>query len=126
MPKNNDNILNIARTDLLNATKRVAVCSNQATSQIILKLSFNQLVISAQDLDFSISAHETLSCDYSGDPMEIAVKSNFFIDILTNLPYDQVSIKLKDSGKPMLILPVEKDDQNELISVLLMPMIINY
>lgn len=126
MPKNNDNILNIGRTDLLNATKRVAVCSNQATSQIILKISFNQLVISAQDLDFSISAHETLSCDYSGDPMEIAVKSNFFIDILNNLPYDQVSIKLKDSGKPMLILPVEQDDQNELISVLLMPMIINY
>jgi DNA polymerase III, beta subunit len=126
IPKGNTNILTIGRVDLLNAIKRVAVCSNQATSQIILKLSYNQLSISAQDPDFSISAHETMTCDYSGDPMEIAVKANFFIDILGNLPYEQIAIKLKDSSKPMLIVPLDQTGDNEMISVLLMPMVIHY
>lgn len=126
MPTNNTNILTANRVDLFNASKRVAVCSNQATSQIILKISENNIMLSAQDPDFSTSAHETMSCEYSGEAMEIGVKANFFINILSNLPYEQINIKLKDATKPILILPVEREEENEMISVLLMPMIINY
>ena len=52
IPKNNQNKLLINRLDFLNSTRRIAVCSNQASSQVKLKLSYNQLVISAQDNDF--------------------------------------------------------------------------
>ena len=60
IPKNNENVITVNRAELLNATKRVAVCCNQATSQIVYKLSPNCISISAQDLDFSMSAQETL------------------------------------------------------------------
>jgi DNA polymerase-3 subunit beta len=42
-----------------------------------LKISGNQLVVSAQDIDFSISAVERLNCSYEGDEMEIGFKSSF-------------------------------------------------
>ncbi len=56
IPKNNTNKMTIGRAELLNVVKRIAVCSNQISSQIKQKLSFNQVLISAQDLTFSMSA----------------------------------------------------------------------
>ena len=125
IPKNNTNFLTAVRTDLLNASKRVAVCSNQATSQLIFKLSQNKLEISAQDLDFSISAQETVPCEYEGMPMEIGFKSTFLIEILSNLPYDQICIKLADPNRAALIQPSVQTEPDEEICALLMPMRIN-
>ena len=125
IPKNNTNIVSVARTEVLNASKRVAVCSNQATSQIIFKLSQNKLDISAQDIDFSMSAQETVNCEYEGLPMEIGFKSTFLIEILSNLPYDQICIKLADPNRAALIQPAIQSEPEEEICALLMPMRIN-
>ncbi|MCK9305460.1 MAG: DNA polymerase III subunit beta [Bacteroidales bacterium] len=125
IPKNNQNKLLINRLDILNSTRRIAVCSNQASSQVKLKLSYNQLVISAQDIDFSISANERLSCQYDGDPMEIGFKSTFLIEILSNLPYNNISLELSDPARAALILPAENTDASEEILALLMPMMVS-
>ncbi len=124
IPKNNTNKLIIGRQEFLNATKRVAVCSNQASSLIKLQLLYNQLTISAQDLDFSISAVETLTCQYDGDPMEIGFKSPFLIEILNNLPYSEVSLEMADPTRAALILPADNNDPSEDILALIMPMMV--
>ncbi len=126
IPKNNTNVLTINRAELLNATKRVSVCSNQATGQIVFKLAPNQLTIKAQDLDFSMSAQENVTCDYEGDPMEIGFKSTFLIEILGNLTYDQICIRLADPNRAALIQPAVQTEPDEEICALLMPMRINY
>ncbi len=126
IPKNNENVITVSRTELLNATKRVAVCCNQATSQIVYKLSANCISISAQDLDFSMSAQETLGCEYDGVPMEIGFKSTFLIEILGNLGYDQICIRLSDPNRAALIQPAVQTEPDEEICALLMPMRINY
>lgn len=125
IPKNNNNIISIARNELLNASKRVAVCSNQATGQIIFKFSQNRMEITAQDLDFSMSAQETLTCEYEGTPMEIGFKSTFLIEILSNFPYDTICIKLADPNRAALIQPAVQSEPEEEICALLMPMRIN-
>ncbi|MBQ2243897.1 MAG: DNA polymerase III subunit beta [Bacteroidales bacterium] len=121
IPKNNPNKLVINRVALLNAVKRVAVCSNQSTSHIKLSLSFNKLVISASDTNFSMSAHETLDCTYEGDEMHIGFKSTFLAEILNNLPYEEVSIELSDPTRAGLILAAGETDPEEVICSLLMP-----
>ncbi len=125
IPKNNSNVLTVPRADILNATRRVAVCSNQATSQIIFKLTQNNLEISAQDTDMSMSAKETVLCEYEGNPMEIGFKSTFLIEILNNLPYDQICFRLADPNRAALIQPLVQSDPQEEICALLMPMRIN-
>jgi hypothetical protein len=62
IPQNNSNVLQIDRVQLLNTVRRVSVCSNKASNHIKLELQGGQLTISAQDLGFSIAAHETLAC----------------------------------------------------------------
>ena len=122
IPKNNTNIVTIGRSELLNASKRVAVCSNQATGQLIFRLSQNSIVISAQDVDFSMSAQERISCEYDGAPMEIGFKAVFLNEILSNLPYDQICIKLADPNRAALIQPAVQSEPDEEICALLMPM----
>ena len=125
IPKNNTNVITVNRAELLNATKRVAVCSNQATGQVVYSLSENNLKIIAQDLDFSMSAQETVSCEYEGSPMEIGFRSSFLIEILGNLSYDQICIRLSDPNRAALIQPAVQTEPDEEICALLMPMRIN-
>jgi len=125
IPKSNINKLSINRQDLLNSLRRVSVCSNQASSLIKLTISYNQLVVSAQDLDFSISAQERLNCQYEGEPMEIGFKSTFMIEILANFPHTDVSLELSDPTRAALILPLENSDPNEEITALIMPMMVS-
>lgn len=125
IPKNNTNKLFIDRLELYNTLKRVSVYSNQASNLIKLKLSANELVISAQDIDYSISAHETLNCQYGGDPMEIGFKSVFLIEILSNINSEEVVLELSDPTRAGLLLPKESDNENEDLLMLLMPMMIN-
>jgi DNA polymerase-3 subunit beta len=89
-----------------------------------LKITENKLEVSAQDLDFSVKADERVSCQYSGEEIEIGFKSTFLSDILSNLTSTNVLIKLADANRAGLILPVEKGDENEDILTLLMPMMI--
>ncbi len=125
IPKNNTNKLTINRQDFLNSLRRVSVCSNPASSLIKLKMTYNQLVISAQDLDFSTASNETLNCQYDGDHMEVGFKSSFLIDILTNLPYTDISLEMSDPSRAALILPSGNSDKDEEILALIMPMLVS-
>jgi DNA polymerase-3 subunit beta len=124
IPTNNDSKVLIDRLELLNAVRRVSVCSNQASNLIKLSVSNNNIVVSAQDLDFSVSAHERVNCRFDGDGIEIGFKSTFLCEILANLPSANVSLELADPTRAGLILPVEKEDENEETLALLMPMTI--
>ena len=77
--------LTIDRVEFYNTIKRVSFFSNQASNLIKLNVAGNQLTISAQDIDFSISAVEKLSCEYEGDEIEIGFKSDVAL-ILISVP----------------------------------------
>jgi DNA polymerase-3 subunit beta len=124
IPVNNENKLVIDRMRFLNTIKRVSVFSNQASNLVRLKLKGNKLTVSAQDIDFSTSAYEDLACQYNGDDIEIGFKSTFLVEILNNLPSSDVSIELSDASRAGLFLPFQKNNDNEDILMLLMPMMI--
>ena len=124
IPTQNTNKLIIDRSRFLNTIKRVSVFSNQASNLVRLKIKGNKLTVSAQDIDFSTSAYEDLTCQYNGDDIEIGFKSTFLIEILNNLPSQDISIELSDASRAGLFLPFQKSDENEDILMLLMPMMI--
>ena len=102
----------------------MSVFSNQASNLVKLAFSNNQIHISAQDIDFSISAEETISCQFEGDPIKIGFKSAFLIEILNNISASDVVLELTDPSRAGLILPFE-NEANEEILMLLMPMLLN-
>jgi len=125
IPSSNDNKLTVSRLDFYNVLRRVSVFSNQASNLIKLKISANKMVVSAQDIDYSISAVENLNCEYGGDEMEIGFKSVFLIEILSNISSDDVVLELSDPTRAGLLLPKDKENEDEDLLMLLMPMMIN-
>lgn len=125
IPRDNPNNLVIDRVELANSLRRVGMFASQASNLVGLKLTGNSLEISAQDMDFSISGRETLSCQYQGDDMEIGFKSNFLCEILNNISTTEVSIELSDPTRAGIILPKDNENPEEEVLMLLMPMMIN-
>ncbi|MBN1117363.1 MAG: DNA polymerase III subunit beta [Bacteroidales bacterium] len=125
IPTDNPNKVIIDRLKLNNALKRVSVFSNQASNLIKLQLTGNQMTVSAQDIDFSISAFERIPCQYEGDDLEIGFKSLFLIEIIQNINSSDIIIELSDPSRAGILLPLEKENENEDVLMLLMPMMIN-
>ncbi|MDY2642163.1 MAG: DNA polymerase III subunit beta [Mediterranea sp.] len=124
IPKNNPHRATADRLALLGAMKRVAVFSSQASSLIKLSVTSNRMEVSAQDIDYSTSAIETLECTYDGDEISIGFKGSFLIDILSNMTSNEVSIELADPSRAGVFEPEEQGEDEELL-MLLMPMMLN-
>lgn len=125
IPTNNPNVLTISRGDILNSLRRISIYSNRTTHQVRLKLTPpNDLVISAEDLDYSNEANERLLCEYNGDDMEIGFNAKFLIEMLNNLDSNTLSFELSAPNRAGIIIPLEKDD-NEDILMLVMPVMLN-
>ena len=125
IPANNPNKVFVDRLELLNAIRRVAVCSNQSTNLIKLDISKGTINLTAQDLDFSVSAQESLPCDYEGEDIVIGFKSTFLIEILSNIETTTVLVELADSTRAGVFKPVYDQQPSNDTLMLLIPMMIN-
>jgi DNA polymerase-3 subunit beta len=110
--------------DLLSSLRRISIYANRATNQVRLRIAKNDLLISAEDLDFSNEANEHLPCEYTGEDMEIGFNARFLIEMLNNLSSKSISIDLSAPNRAGLITPDEKEE-NEDILMLVMPVMLN-
>ncbi|MCF0179839.1 MAG: DNA polymerase III subunit beta [Bacteroidales bacterium] len=123
IPKNNINKVTIDRQTLVNVLRRVAVFANAATNQVKFDIAQDQVTISAQDIDFSVSATESVSCSYAGAPMAIGFRANFLIEILNTITSAEVEVQLSDPARAALIVPTVNEENKDLL-MLIMPMML--
>ncbi|MEQ8303697.1 MAG: DNA polymerase III subunit beta [Cyclobacteriaceae bacterium] len=124
IPAQNPIKMTINRHDLLSSLKRIAIYANKTTHQVRLKITGSELQVSAEDLDFSNEANERLSCDHEGEDIEIGFNAKFLIEMLANLDTDQIKLNMSASNKAGVILPVEKDKEEDIL-MLVMPVMLN-
>ena len=124
IPQSNPNQLTVDRLGLLAALRRVQPFSNESSNLIRFHVENGTLQLDAEDYDFSKTATERLSCDYSGMPMSIGFKGSSFIDILSNFDCTEVVIQLADPSRAGLVLPSEQPENQDVL-MLMMPMLIN-
>ena len=114
----------VDRQQLIGALRRVSIFSSQASSLIKLRMQENQIVISAQDIDFSTSAEEKIVCSFDGTELSIGFKATYLIEILSNINSEEVILELADPSRAGLIVPSENEENEDLL-MLLMPMMLN-
>ena len=124
IPTENPNMATIDRMSFMTALKRVSVFSSQASGLVKVELSENEMVVSAQDIDFSTSAEEKIVCQYTSGPLSIGFKASFLIDILANISAENVILQLADSTRAGVLVPSENVENEDLL-MLLMPMMLN-
>lgn len=124
IPTNNPNRLTISRADFATVLKRVSVFSS-SSNLIKLDIKADQVTVTAQDIDFSISAYEKINAQYEGEDMLIGFKSAFLVDILNAMNTENVVLQMSDPSRAGVIVPLEKESEQEDELMLLMPMMIN-
>jgi DNA polymerase-3 subunit beta len=124
IPQNNPNKLTLERSLFLNCLKRVVIFANKTTHQVRLKIAGSELNISSEDIDFANEAHERIGCQYEGEDMEIGFNAKFLIEMLSNLSGDEITIEMSTPNRAGLLSPTIKDE-NEDILMLVMPVMLN-
>ncbi len=125
IPLENPNKLTLDRSPFLNAIRRVSLFSNQATYQVKFKIAGTELHLMAEDLDYSNEARERLNCHFEGNDMEIGFNSKFMVEMLNNLETDQVVMEMSEPNRAGLILPLDDENADEDILMLVMPVMLN-
>ncbi len=124
IPSDNPYKLTVNRNDFQSALRRVSVFSNKSTNQVALNITGSELQLAAQDVDFSFEGNERMKCQYNGEDLMIAFNARFLIEMLSATDSSEVNMELSTPTKAGLLKPVEQDENEELL-MLVMPLMLN-
>lgn len=122
IPKDNPNKLLLDRLSFLNTLRRVSIFASEATRQVRLSICADHLDISAEDLEFSNKAHESIPCQYEGNPMDIGFNAKFLTEMIGNLESEQVLLELSHPSRAGIIFPYGDESENKQDDILMLVM----
>jgi DNA polymerase III subunit beta len=125
IPVNNTKKLTIDRQQIMTSIKRVSIFSNQLTRQIRFSISGKELMLASEDMELANEAKERLTCNYEGEDIDIGFNSKFILEMISNLDSDEICIEMSTSNRAALIFPVNPDNKDEDILMLVMPVMLN-
>ena len=124
IPRNNPYVITVDKRELANVVKRVALFSSESSNLIVLKKDGMFLDVSAQDLDFNMSANDQVLITEGTCPEghSIGFKASSLLDVLAPIPSDTVTLHLSDPSRAGVVTANESSPR---ALTLLMPMILN-
>ncbi|MBC8034441.1 MAG: DNA polymerase III subunit beta [Chitinophagaceae bacterium] len=124
IPADNPYKLTVNRSDFQSALRRISVFSNKSTNQVVLNIQGSELNLAAQDVDFSFEGNERMKCQYDGEDLAIAFNARFLIEMLNAADSGEINVELSTATKAGILKPVEVDENEELL-MLVMPLMLN-
>ena len=124
IPVENDRRLSVNRDAMLAAVKRVGLYSSSMTNQIRLSLEADAVEVSAEDVERSSEARETVLCEYDGEPMMIGFNSVYLTEVLSNVDAEDVVFEFSSPNRAGVVTPQQQHDGEEMM-MLIMPVMLN-
>lgn len=109
------------KNDMLSTLNRILLLSNKNTLLVKMKLCKDEMMLQAEDIDYSTSAEEAITCEYDGDDFIIGFKGDALMQILKNINCDKVVIGLNENDKAGVFIPHTQEEKTSYVSIL-MPM----
>jgi DNA polymerase III subunit beta len=126
IPGDNNNHIVLEKSSFLSSLRRIAIYANKTTHQVRLKITGSEMQISAEDLDFSNEAQERISCDHTGEDIQIGFNARFLVEMLSNLDSKEVKLSLGKPNRAGLIVPTTKDDAEDILMLVMPVMLSSY
>lgn len=121
IPTTNSKTIEVEKSAIVSRLKRVAFFSNPANNMTVFDVSGDKVALTAENIDYSTSAVETLKATTTGEPIKIGFKSKFLLDIIDTISSDKIIFNMTESTRPCVIVPSDQIE-NEDILTLIMPM----
>ena len=111
--------------ELTTALKRVLLCASVATELVKLEYKDGNLVLTSEDIDFSLKAKETVALTDAvmQEGFTIGIKGNALITHLGYVTTDNVRLEFAEPSKPIILK--EDAEKGTPLLCLLMPMLLN-
>jgi DNA polymerase-3 subunit beta len=120
IPKNNENILLIDRSDLMHAAKRVSLLADSKTHKIKMHLSKDAVKLTASTPDLG-EAEEEVPATYTGEDMVIGYNASYVLDVLKTTESDEMKFELGTSVGASILKPATEPEEESYVS-LVMPL----
>lgn len=113
--------LRVARRDLIEVVRRVAIVgeANTSATPVTLNITEDAVQVTAGSGEVG-EAEETLPAELEGDPLEIAFNPRYLTDGLDAVSDDEVTLEFRDALKPAVLRPADEATQGDFL-YLLMP-----
>ena len=121
------------RQSMVQAIKNVSPFANSSSNMVVMRLQTlaedpdgDTLEFIGEDADFSTSATDRIHVhdNYMDDHINIGIKASSLIDSLGRLVEHEVEIQFADPSRAVTIRPLNPINNDEEITMLIMPMII--
>jgi DNA polymerase-3 subunit beta len=120
IPKDNDRIALADRNALIQALKRMSVIASDQTHRIRMSFNAGMLKFSVQTPDLG-EAQDELPINFEGDSLDIGFNASYLLEILRNLPTDEVKLTFKAPERAATVEPVAWNDNAKYLC-LIMPL----
>jgi len=120
--RDNPNRARVERKDLLASLRRVSLMAHEKAHGVRFRFEpSGELTLVSIGYERG-SAEETLSVNYQGESVEIALNAAYMIDVLQVLECPTIELQLRDSNTQTVVVPVDDDPRLEEYVYILMPM----
>lgn len=121
LPESWERRLRVARRELMEVVRRVAVVgeANTSATPVTLSISDDTVQVTAGSGEMG-EAEETLPAELEGEPLEIAFNPRYLTDGLDAMSDDEITLEFRDALKPAVLRPASGEIEGEFL-YLLMP-----
>lgn len=120
IPRDNDRIALADKNALSQALKRMSVVASDQTHRIRISLNAGMAKFSVQTPDLG-EAQDELPVTYEGDALDIGFNASYLLEILRNMPTDEVRLTFKAPERAATVEPVGWNDPAQYMC-LIMPL----
>lgn len=120
IPRDNDRVAIADKAALASALRRMSIVASDQTHRI--RMSFNAAMVkfSVQTPDLG-EAQDELPVRYTGDPLDIGFNASYLLEILRNMPTEEVRMTFKAPERAATVEPEGWSDAAEFLC-LIMPL----
>ena len=109
IPKASKTSVNIDCNDLSLALKRINLFAKENNNKVLIKVGDGTLAITTDTTQYGVGEIE-LKSKSEGGPNEIALNSQFVLDVLTNINSSSIVMELGEKTGPAIIKSADKKD----------------
>jgi DNA polymerase-3 subunit beta len=120
IPRDNDRIALADKNALSQALKRMSVVASDQTHRIRMSFNAGMAKFSVQTPDLG-EAQDELPVTYEGDALDIGFNASYLLEILRNMPTDEVRLTFKAPERAATVEPVGWNDPAQYMC-LIMPL----
>ena len=119
IPKDNPNIISVARDEITDAIRRVSLLSTERSKGIKFSVKKNQVELFSSNPEIG-EARDRVDVDYDGEEFEIGFNSQYLLDFLHSVKSEKIIFEMKDENSAVLMRPEVEEEVKDLYVI--MPM----